>query len=253
MGEKNRLVDSKVTLHIDGYKDLILENFCFGNNPADMLMLDAMFEKDENAASNPSDKPDPNGSKEVSDDEDEFFEFLEDDYEDYDYGVPLDDIIVWTYYNGHLYALYDYALSAHIMNLVTLIDPSVHLVTITDAAEQAAVEELIAVGGREIYYTGGMVDKNGKLYTVNGEAAAYSNWYSGCPDSYDEVGYDDIVVIYRGSESPVDKDSDFGVWFEVLEDEYSYLDFFDFDIEGITRGIIIEWDNPSAYGLGGTN
>lgn len=174
MGEKNRLVDSKVTLHIDGYKDFILENFRFGNNPADMLMLDTMFEKDENAASNPSDKPDPNGLKKVSDDEDEFFEFLEDDYEDYGYGVPLDDIIAWTYYNGHLYALYDYALSAHIMNLVTLIDPSVHLVTITDAAEQATVEELIVVDGREIYYTGG----NGKLYTINGETATYSNWYS---------------------------------------------------------------------------
>lgn len=249
MGEKNRNVDSKVTLHIDGYKDFVLDTYRFGNDPADMLMFEAFFELDENASPSSSETPDPGESKEISDDEDEFFEYLEDDYEDYDYGVPLEDMIAWTYYNGHLYALYDYAVSAHIMNLVTLIDPSVHLVTITDAAEQSAVEELIAVGGRDIYYTGGMVDKNGSLYTINGENATYSNWYSGCPESYNEAGYDDIVVIYRGSESSADKDEDFGVWLEVLEDEYSYLDFFDFDLGGITRGIIIEWDNPGAYGL----
>lgn len=35
----------------------------------------------------------------------------------------------------------------------------------------------------------------------------------------------------------------------MLEDDYSYLDFFDFDIDGITRGIVIEWDNPGEYGL----
>lgn len=196
------------------------------------------------------DAPDQaDGSGSISDDENEFFDYLEDDYEDYDYGVPLEDMIAWRYYNGHLYALYDYAVSAHVMDLVTLINPSVHLVTITDAAEQSAVEELIAAGGREIYYTGNRVDGNGSLYTVNGEAAAYLNWYPGCPDSYEEDGYQDVVVIYRGLESPAENDADFGVWLEVLEDEYSYLDFFDFDMDGITRGVIIEWDDPGAYGL----
>lgn len=158
-------------------------------------------------------------------------------------------MIAWTYHNGHLYALFDYAVSAKIMNLVTLADPSVHLVTIANANEQSAVEELIAVGGRNIYYTGGLVDENGQLYWINGESANYSNWYTGCPDSYDEEGYDDIVVIYRGAESPAENDSDFGVWLEVLEDDYSYLDIFDLDLEGITRGIIIEWDDPGSYGL----
>lgn len=194
----------------------------------------------------PSAVPEEN---EINTDEDEFYEYLEDDYEDYDYGVPLEDMIAWTYHNGHLYALFDYAVSAKIMNLVTLADPSVHLVTIANANEQSAVEELIAVGGRNIYYTGGLVDENGQLYWINGESANYSNWYTGCPDSYDEEGYDDIVVIYRGAESPAENDSDFGVWLEVLEDDYSYLDIFDLDLEGITRGIIIEWDDPGSYGL----
>lgn len=135
------------------------------------------------------------------------------------------------------------------MNLIMLADPSVHLVTIGDADEQAAVEELIATGGRDIYYTGGLVDKNGNLYWINGENANYSNWYDGCPEYYNEEGYDDVVVIYRGAESPAENDPDFGVWIEVLEDDYSYLDSFDFDIDGITRGIVIEWDNPSEYGL----
>ncbi|MCM1219116.1 MAG: hypothetical protein NC548_31935 [Lachnospiraceae bacterium] len=54
MDDKNRLVDSKVTLHIDGYKDFTLESFRFGNAPADMLMFDAIFEKDENTPEHPS-------------------------------------------------------------------------------------------------------------------------------------------------------------------------------------------------------
>lgn len=83
----------------------------------------------------------------------------------------------------------------------------------------------------------------------HGESANYANWYTGCPDSYNEEGYDDIVVIYRGAESPAENDSDFGIWLEVLEDDYSYLDIFDFDLDGITRGIIIEWDDPGVYGL----
>lgn len=69
------------------------------------------------------------------------------------------------------------------------------------------------------------------------------------PKYYQDSTHDDIVVAYRGLESPAANDPDFGYWTEIWEDEYSYLDFFDFDIEGITRGIIIEWDNPSAYGL----
>lgn len=249
MGNENRTVNSKITLHIDGYEDFVLDSFSFGNDPTSENMFEAFFEIDENYEPTPDVGISQNDSGAVSKNEDEFFEYLEDPYEDYDYGVPLEDVIAWTYHNGHLYALYDYAVSARLMNLITLVDPSVHLVTIGDADEQAAVEELIATGGRDIYYTGGLVDKNGNLYWINGENANYSNWYDGCPEYYNEEGYDDVVVIYRGAESPAENDPDFGVWIEVLEDDYSYLDFFDFDIDGITRGIVIEWDNPGEYGL----
>lgn len=46
MGEKKRIANSKVTLHIDGYKDYILENFSFGNDPASTNMFEAVFEKE---------------------------------------------------------------------------------------------------------------------------------------------------------------------------------------------------------------
>lgn len=46
MGKKNRQIDSKVTLHIDGYKDFTLESYRFGNDPSDMLLFDAIFEKE---------------------------------------------------------------------------------------------------------------------------------------------------------------------------------------------------------------
>lgn len=241
----SRTIESDLTWHIDGYKDFTFKNYSFGTTSASMNMCDLFFEKNESTESS-TEAPPP---EDVNLDEDEFFEYLEDDYEDYDYGVPLENVIAWTYHNGHLYALFDYAVSARIMNLVTLADSSVHLVTINDANEQATVEELIAAGGRDIYYTGGLVDKSGNLYWINGETVNYSNWYDGCPEYYNEEGYDDVVVIYRGAESPAKNDPDFGVWIEVLEDDYSYLDFFDFDIDGITRGIVIEWDNPSEYGL----
>lgn len=241
----SRAIESDITWHIDGYKDFTTKNYSFGTAGNAMNICELFFEKDENAEAPTIETP----SEDVQEDEEEFLEYLEDPYEDYDYGVPLEDVIAWTYYNGHLYALYDYAVSARIMNLITLADSSVHLVTIGDANEQSAVEELIATGGRDIYYTGGLVDKSGNLYWINGETASYSNWYTGCPEYYAEEGYDDVVVIYRGEESPAENDPDFGVWIEVLEDDYSYLDFFDFDLDGITRGIVIEWDNPSEYGL----
>lgn len=248
---KSRTIDSKLTWQIDGYKDFTYDNYSIGTDSSSMNLCDLIFEKEAQQTESPT-ETEPEGTtmpEDIHEDEDEFFEYLEDDYEDYDYGVPLEDMIAWTYHNGHLYALFDYAVSAKVMNLVSLADPSVHLVTITDADEQSAVEELIAVGGRNIYYTGGLVDENGRMYWINGESANYANWYTGCPDSYNEEGYDDIVVIYRGAESPAENDSDFGIWLEVLEDDYSYLDIFDFDLDGITRGIIIEWDDPGVYGL----
>ena len=197
VNSKSRTINSKLTWHIDGYKDFVDNDFCFGTDKSSLNLCDLLFEKEEKQTETPSEtKPETEIPPEAvhEEDEEKFFEYLEDEYEDYDYGVPLEDVIAWQYYNGHLYALYDYAVSAKLINLITLADSSVHLVTITDKNEQSAVEELVAMGGRDIYYTGGLVDTNGNLYWVNGEKAGFTNWYDTLPESYDE-GYDDVVVI----------------------------------------------------------
>lgn len=87
-----------------------------------MNLCDLIFEKEAQQTESPT-ETEPEGTtmpEDIHEDEDEFFEYLEDDYEDYDYGVPLEDMIAWTYHNGHLYALFDYAVSAKVMNLVSV-------------------------------------------------------------------------------------------------------------------------------------
>ncbi len=47
MGEKNKTITTKVTLHIDGYKDFILDDYVFENDEVDMLLqVEALFEKE---------------------------------------------------------------------------------------------------------------------------------------------------------------------------------------------------------------
>ena len=58
MGEKNRLVDSGVVLHIDGYNDFSLDSFQFGNDPASMQMFEALFSKQEESSSEKDSKID---------------------------------------------------------------------------------------------------------------------------------------------------------------------------------------------------
>ena len=168
---------------------------------------------------------------------DEIYDFME------EADIPLEDMIVWREYNGRLYALYDVYMSATMLNYLMKDTNNVHLVTITSEEEQALVEDMIKEGGRHIYYTGGKVDKDGNLYWVTDESATYENWYEDGPVDYNEPGYNDIMVVWRGEEYYADDDSDFGKWFEVLEDEYSFFDIFDSDLAGITRGIIVEWEN----------
>ena len=47
MGEKNKTITTKVTLHIDGYKDFVLDDYVFENDAVDMLLqAEALFEKE---------------------------------------------------------------------------------------------------------------------------------------------------------------------------------------------------------------
>lgn len=173
--------------------------------------------------------------------------YSDNDYSEYldDFGLLPEDTIAWMEYNGHVYALYDYLMTPSMINMIYEYNNSVHLVTITDSDEQAAVEDLIAEGGRPFYYTGGCVDVDGNLYWINGESNAYSNWYEGCPDVYGDPNYSDVVVIYRGIELPAQDDPDFGTWFDTIDNEFSYLDIYSED-EGY-YGFILEWDQPDVH------
>ena len=172
---------------------------------------------------------------------------LDDEWLEYDYGVPLEDTVAWTMHDGHFYALYDFSVSAHLLNgIITGISPTVHLVTIGNESEQAAMEDLIAVGGRDAYLTGGMVDRSGTLSWITGEPADYTHWWEGSPDFYDtEDGFWDVVLIWRGMEYNAANDVDFGKWTEMQENEYTIFDFSDEDVDGFTIGVIIEWDEPT--------
>ncbi|MBR3422204.1 MAG: S8 family serine peptidase [Ruminococcus sp.] len=170
--------------------------------------------------------------------------FLPDKFGKFDIGIGLDKIRAWTYYEGHYYAIFDYAMSAKVMTLATKQDPNVHLVTITSEEEQQLIEELMLYGERDVYYTGGLVDEDGDVYTVNGEDTDYTHWYTDCPENYGKEDKDDIIAIYRGAVDEPKSSPDYGYWFDLNEDEYNLFDFADFNVEGATRGIIIEWDTP---------
>ena len=45
MGKTIVEIESKVKLHIDGYKDYVIDPYRFGNDPEDVLMMDALFEQ----------------------------------------------------------------------------------------------------------------------------------------------------------------------------------------------------------------
>lgn len=46
VGEENKALNSKITLHIDGYKDFVINNFSFNNEPTYENMFDAIFEEE---------------------------------------------------------------------------------------------------------------------------------------------------------------------------------------------------------------
>ena len=170
--------------------------------------------------------------------------YLKGHYKGYDYGSALDKVKAWTYRNGHLYAVCDYAVSAKFMSLITREDPTVHLVIIDDENEQELIEELMTYGERDVYYTGGLVNSDGSVYAVNFTDTDYTHWQPGYPDSYGKEGFDDVIAVYRGSGDDPRSGDDFGYWLEVPENNLSYLDIADWDVNGVTRGIIIEWDVP---------
>ena len=75
-----------------------------------------------------------------------------------------------------------------------------HLVCITSPEEQAAVEQLIASGGKNTYWIGAYRTGNDTFAWVTGEKMTYTNWDAGEPNNDMNKG-EDSVHIYRLNES----------------------------------------------------
>ncbi|MCR5707138.1 MAG: S8 family serine peptidase [Ruminococcus sp.] len=240
-----------LTVEADGYKTYTSEEIILSNNSVYNART-IKLKKGKNDG--PSKKPSSTHESESKETPvagkiykgEDIKKFLPDKFGKFDIGIGLDKIRAWTYYEGHYYAIFDYAMSAKVMTLATRQDKNVHLVTITSEDEQKLIEELMLCGERDVYYTGGMVDADGDVFTVNGEDTDYSHWYEGCPENYGKEGKDDIIAIYRGAVEDPKSSPDYGYWFDLNEDEYNLFDFADFNVDGASRGIIIEWDTPVA-------
>ena len=105
------------------------------------------------------------------------------EFYNYDY-VPA----ATTVWNGHLYALYDEAMSWDLAQSLCEMQNAC-LATITSAEENAIITDLITCGNSDGYWLGGRNDNpNGYEITgdpyrwVSGEAFSYSNWASGEPN-----------------------------------------------------------------------
>ena len=75
-----------------------------------------------------------------------------------------------------------------------------HLVCITSAGEQAAVEQLLASGGKNTYWIGSYRTSGNTFAWVTGEKMTYTNWDKGEPNNDMNKG-EDSVHIYRLNES----------------------------------------------------
>ena len=148
----------------------------------------------------------------------------------------------WTYYDGHYYGVFDRAVPTPVINFITSTNKKIHLVTINSEAEQRLIEELVTYGEKELYCTGGIVDTNGVLSYVNGEAVEYAHWRTGSPCIYGTESLNDVMTVYRGSGDEPKIAPEFGCWLEFNENTKDYFNFASKEPIALSRGIIVEWD-----------
>lgn len=98
------------------------------------------------------------------------------------------------FYDGHAYALYEKGMIwAEAESFCEA--KGGHLVTITSAGEQKALEQLINIGEKNNYWTGGMKGPDSEWKWVTEEPFSYVNWCPNQPDNFTRA--EDRIHIYN--------------------------------------------------------
>ena len=163
--------------------------------------------------------------------------FFPEGTEDYEQIFDILKIRAWTYYDGNLYAILDRSVPPSLVNLITTLEDSFHLITVGSEGEQKLAEELMTYGKRQMYSSGGVVDDDGGIFSANGEDNTYTNWQAGRPNRYGSENGDDIITVYRGPGKMPKTNADYGCWLDTPEFEYG---IFKDDDTVLSSGIIIE-------------
>lgn len=122
--------------------------------------------------------------------------------------------------DGHIYALYDNALSWE--NAKKKAEEfGGHLATINSEEEQAIVNELLASGNKKGYWLGGYKDNQWKWIT--GENFSYNNWAPNQPDN--AHNQEDKLMAFKND------DFEIGSWNDAWNEDY------------VGMGFVIEYEN----------
>lgn len=118
------------------------------------------------------------------------FKIYADDY------IPTKTVVS----NNHIYALYDYEMSWSFARDLCK-ELGGNLVTVTSAAENAVIEDLMQSGKKDAYWLGATdIDGNDKDFKwVTGETFSYGNWMSGEPNSAGTYGEKEHFIEVRKS------------------------------------------------------
>ena len=154
--------------------------------------------------------------------------------------VPTDTVE----YNGHYYKAYDMKMTWHEAKAYCE-NLGGHLVTITSQEEQKFLNDIIILGNKNRYFTGGYrVDSSSKWEWVTEETFSYTNWKIREPNSSIEHYIEIFAKQYPSNDNPPIA---IGVWNNVMEDgnvdgslEFnprSLVEFFGSD----NVGFICEW------------
>lgn len=139
--------------------------------------------------------------------------------------------------NGHRYRIFDASLTWEEAEQYCE-GLGGHLITVTSAAEQDIVEELLNNGDRNSYWLGGQLDEDSAWRWITAESFDYSNWASGQPDNFRNC--ENALMVYRNNNPMNTSGSGFGRWNDLSSDGNCNGEAF-FGVDNF--GFICEWDN----------